>query len=381
MDQNKLSFPIISSQANDPCCGSSLAPPAREGERAGYVICRFVDGFIATDAGRVPRVATRLDWLDRTGLIRTRVGLFRDNYLIAPGLYCVGEPDYDSPVLVTANYKLTFDYLRRDIVSLSAWILVLDTRGVNVWCASAHKTFGTDELLSRIKATGLEKVVSHRRLIVPQLGAPGVDAMAVRKASGFEVLWGPLRTSDLARFLANSCQADSDMRRLTFTLSERLLLAPVELNMAIKPSLIVLAVMLVISGLGPEGFVPGQAWFRWLQFVLPAFLAGLLSGTILLAVMLPWLPFRPFYLKGFLVVAPLAGLVVHLFGSPFWPEILAQLLIALLVSSFFAMNFTGATPYASPSGVEKEMRSAIPVQVVMALVILSLWVASPFVLG
>src|SRR3972149_4169926 len=74
-------------------------------------------------------------------------GIGRDRCRVAPGLYALGAPGGDSPVLVTANYKLTFDVLRRDAAGLDAWILVLDTRGINVWCAAGEGTFGTEEAI------------------------------------------------------------------------------------------------------------------------------------------------------------------------------------------------------------------------------------------
>ncbi len=377
MAQNSLNIPVFQPEDESPCCSSSLLPPAGADERAGYKICRFVDGFIDSEGGRVPRVATRLGWFDRAGGVVVRLGLLREDYRISPGLYGVGNPGQESPVLVTANYKLTFDCLRRELSGQDVWVLVLDTRGVNVWCASAHRTFGTEELLQRIEKSDLGKVVSHRQLIVPQLGASGVDAQAIKSSSDFEVIWGPLRARDIPQFLGRSNKADASMRKLTFTMAERLVLAPVELAMAIKPALLILLVMLFVSGLGPGFFSLGGAWPRWLFFAR-AFLFGLLSGIVLVPALLPWLPFRPFYLKGILVALPTAGAVIFWFGSPVWPEVVAQVLICLTVSSFLAMNFTGATPYVSPSGVEKEMRCAIPVQIVMTLVALVLWVANPF---
>ncbi|MEN8134397.1 MAG: mercury methylation corrinoid protein HgcA [Thermodesulfobacteriota bacterium] len=377
MTQNLLNIPVFQPEDDSPCCGSSVAPPADVSERAGYTICRFVDGFVDTGAGLVPRVATHLTWRDRIGAAKVRLGAWRDSYLVSPGLYCVGDPGQESPVLVTANYKLTFDSLRRELSTQDVWILVLDTRGVNVWCASAHKTFGTDELLQRIETSELGKVVNHRRLIVPQLGASGVDAQAIKSASDFEVVWGPIRAGDIPQFLADANKADAAMRKLTFTLAERLVLAPVELAMTIKPTLLILVVMLVVSGLGPGFFSLGVAWPRWLFFAT-ALLVGLLSGVVLVPALLPWLPFRAFYLKGILVALPTAAGVIFWFGSSFWPEVVAQVLICLTASSYLAMNFTGATPYASPSGVEKEMRRAIPAQIVMTLVAVALWVANPF---
>ena len=65
---------------------------------------------------------------------------------------------------VTANYKLSFDALRSQLADLDAWILVLETNGINVWCAAGKGTFGTDELVHRIRECQLEKVVKTRNL-------------------------------------------------------------------------------------------------------------------------------------------------------------------------------------------------------------------------
>ena len=110
------------------------------------------------------------------GAVMVRWGINRDNYRVNPGLYAVGTPGQESDVFVTANYKLSFDALRKNLAGVNGWILVLDTKGVNVWCAAGKGTFGTKELVNRIKLVLLEKVVNHKRLILPQLGATGVAA-------------------------------------------------------------------------------------------------------------------------------------------------------------------------------------------------------------
>jgi hypothetical protein len=378
MVKNPSPIPIYQPRQDEvPCCGSAPAPPAGKNERPGYNICRYVRDFVDTPAGPVPRVSTELGLLDKVGAVAVRMGIMRDGYRVSPGLYCAGNPDRESPVLVTANYKLSFDSLRRELAGRDVWILVLDTRGINVWCASAHKTFGTGELLRVLEAGHLEKVVSHRRLVVPQLGASGIDGQAVKQASGFEVVWGPLRTGDLPRFLAASCKDVPGMRKLTFTMAERLVLAPVELVMALKPTLLILVAMFFVSGLGPGLFSLDQAWPRWLLFT-QAFLAGLLAGAVLVPTLLPWLPFRAFYLKGIFVALPVAGAIFLGNKTVFSLEMMALGLLCLAVSSYTAMNFTGATPYASPSGVEREMRRAIPIQTGLILTALVLWVAQPF---
>ena len=136
----------------------------------------------AAPGGDVSRVGTELTFTDRLGSAAARWGIGRMHYVVAPGLYRVGEPGPDAPVLVTANYKMSFDRLRCELGGLDAWILVLDTKGINVWCAAGKGTFGTDELVGRIAAVHLQERVSHRTLILPQLGAVGVAARVLRGA-------------------------------------------------------------------------------------------------------------------------------------------------------------------------------------------------------
>jgi len=156
-----------------------------------------VDSDIETAAGLVPRVGTKLTTADRWGAMRMRMGIGRMDYRVLPGLYAVGTPGAASPVLVTANYKLTFDILRAGLSGLDAWILVLDTHGVNVWCAAGKGTFSTEEV-DRVQEARLGELVRHRVLILPQLGAPGVAAHEVKRRCGFGVEYGPVRAQNHA---------------------------------------------------------------------------------------------------------------------------------------------------------------------------------------
>ena len=133
-----------------------------------------------------------------------RLGVRRGDHRVRPGsLRAWAARARSSPVFVTANYTLSFDALRSSLPGIDGYILVLDTHGINVWCAAGKGTFGTDELVRRIEATGLSDVVSHRRLILPQLGAPGVQAHEVRRRTGFRVEYGPVRAADLPAYLAS----------------------------------------------------------------------------------------------------------------------------------------------------------------------------------
>ena len=366
------------SPQDEVCCGSPPGPASPEFEKPGFALLDFVEDFVETPVGPVPRVKTAFKWPDYAGTLRVRLGINRDQYKIAPGLYCVGAPDSKAPVLVTANYKLTFDILRKALTSISAWILVLDTRGINVWCAAGKDLFSTDEVVGRVKRSELEKVVTHNQLILPQLAATGVAAHHVKKESGFKVIWGPVRAKDIRSFLTNGLKAEKSMRQVTFTTRDRMVLIPVELSHLPKPSLWILLTAFLISGIGTHVFSFSAAWVRGIMLII-AYAAGILAGAVTTPVLLPWIPGRSFALKGAILgILTGAGIValfrsnLHLFGG------LALILCTTAISSYLAMNFTGSTPFTSPSGVEKEMRKAIPLQTVALLLAIVAWVGSAF---
>ena len=326
----------------------------------------------------MPQVATRHDRHDRLGAFLTRLGPIRNHYTVVPGLYAVGTPTAEAPVLVTANYKLSFDALRFALTGLYAWLLVVDTRGVNVWCAAGKGTFSTEEIIHSVRQARLTDITSHRRLILPQLGATGVSAAGVRKGCGFSVVYGPIRTDDLPVFLKEGNTAGEAMRTATFPIKERLVLIPVELYLLLKPLALIMIAGLVISGVSPEIFSLSAAWQRGL-LLLVATVIGMVCGSVLVPALLPWLPGRQFWVKG-LWPGLLAGTALFLSTTapPAFLDQSALLLWIVAVSSFQAMNFTGCTPYTSPSGVEFEMRRGVPLQLLLVVTAMVLWLASPF---
>jgi acetyl-CoA decarbonylase/synthase complex subunit gamma len=326
----------------------------------------FVLGTISSDIGEVPRVGSELNWADKRGHYLVRWNIGRDHFTVEPGLYALGQPTGDSPVLVTANYKMSFDFLRRIMAGRSSWILVLDTKGVNVWCAAGKGTFGTEELIDRIQASRLQDVVSHRKLIVPQLGATGVAAFEVKKHSGFSVTYGPVMLQDLPAFLDNDCKASPEMRIKNFPLQERLVLIPVEIMQALQQGIPIILFFFLLAGLMGNGPFLQAAITHGLPPSL-ALLTGIAAGTIAVPLLLPWIPGRAFSLKGGLCGLILFALLFSstIFGTNYsLLEKISWLLITLTVSSWFGMAFTGASTYTSLNGVRKEMLRAMPVQFV-----------------
>ncbi|HEY8908674.1 MAG TPA: mercury methylation corrinoid protein HgcA [Desulfosporosinus sp.] len=309
---------------------------------------------------------------DIIGTWKARWGINRMNYKVEPGLYSLGKPDSNSPVLVSANYKMSFDRLRKELGGIDAWILVLDTKGINVWCAAGKGTFGTSELVNRLAIVQLEKVVSHRTLIVPQLGAPGVSAHEVLKYAGFKVLYGPVRAEDVKEFLNAGMKATAEMRTVKFSAYDRLVLTPVDLVGTFKLSLMIFGILFLLNllGIGPFGFVDFYAY-----------MGAVIVGCVITPVLLPWIPGRAFAWKGWLM-GFLWALFVNVLNGwnggttiPLYSIVraLGYLLMLPSVSAFYAMNFTGASTFTSFSGVLKEMRVAVPaivISIVLGIVLI-----------
>ncbi|HEX3000849.1 MAG TPA: mercury methylation corrinoid protein HgcA [Methanoregula sp.] len=330
------------------CCSCSPGPqgqpcscPAGE---TGTEEIRTTDSTI-TIANRLDHFLARWSWK-------------REAHRVEPGLYRLGHPTAESPVFASANYTLSFDALRSALAGIDAWILVLDTKGINVWCAAGKGTFGTAELVRRIGGSGLATVVSHRKIIVPQLGAPGISWPEVLRQSGFTVEYGPVRARDLPEYL-RSHKATPAMRRVEFPLSDRLVLTPVEFVASALPMVIAAVALWFLAG-------PVAAF---------AAVAAVLAGTILFPALLPYIPTKDFSTKGLILGTVIALPFAYVFGTnpvlPFWAAALAALAPLLLIPAavaYAALNFTGSTTFTSRTGVKKEIFRYVPVMAVMAVI-------------
>ena len=329
------------------CCAPAAAGAQPASVPADYpdMIRAIITGYMEVHGGRVPVVSTSWNRADRIGEIRSRLSNFRMSYIVPPGLYAVGTPGPESDVLVSANYKLSFDMLRRELKGRDLWILVIDTAGINVWCAAGEGTFGTEELSRRILAHGLGAIVTHRRLIVPQLGAPGVDAAEVKKRTGFRVYFGPVRAADLPAYLDAGRRAEPSMRAVKFGLLDRLVLTPMELIPVMKKLPVPALLLLAVLGLEPAGIIFSTAWTVGVPVLLMA-LAGIVAGAFMAPLLLPFMPSRSFAVKGFAAGIAVNALLVHgaglVPGGGMYLTAFTYLLFPVM-SSYLALQFTGAS--------------------------------------
>jgi hypothetical protein len=312
----------------------------------------YITGYLTVKERMIPVVSTRLSRRDVIGGWKVRWDIGRMKYTILPGLYAVGAPTAESPVLVSANYKLTFDRLRKELGGIDAWILILDTKGINVWCAAGKGTFGTRELEQKIMAVRLEDVVSHRTLVLPQLGATGVSGPEVRQATGWRVRYGPVLARDIPRFLSSGFAKDDEMRRVRFRLADRLAIAPAELAHA-WPIVLVAIGASALFALPPGG----QFLARWIALCLPL-VGAVVMGTLIFPALLPFLPFRAFSLKGAVLGA--LWTIAAAFAVRASPVGAASLfLMSAPVVSYLSMNFTGSSTFTCQPGAAMEVRRGI----------------------
>ena len=254
-------------------------------------------------------------------------------YATPPGLRRAGSPDRSSPVLVTCNYELTvrlvLDRLRED--GLDAWVLVAPTGGVNVWCAGGAGEFTEDSVISVLTTSGIEDLVDHRDLYLPQLAANGINIWSLRERTGWKARFGPADIKDLAGFLASGKpRTRPEDRLVTFGLRDRLVMGT---NLGFNVSL------LLIVPLAAASFLIDGLWWKTLALLFPL--------SVLSSVLVFWLPGKIGVQKGLslgvLAAAAFTAWAVYGLGVQPWP-LLGWIGWILLVAAFVGYDTPSWAP-------------------------------------
>lgn len=237
---------------------------------------------------RAFKTSVKLTAADTFSAVKLRFGIGRNRATIKSGLYYAGNPAKDSPILVTSNYRLTFDTVRRELHGLDVWILVIDTGGINVWCSAGKGTFNESAVAQQIKASNLACFAPEGTLILPQLSASGVNITSLRKASKYPTVFGPVYARDIKVFIQNGMKKNDTMKKVSFTLKERAVLIAVELVHIWKLATFFIAAASLLSIPFDTGFIE--------RYVLIAGFLGLslITGTVLVPLFLPFIPGRFF---------------------------------------------------------------------------------------
>lgn len=317
-------------------------------------------------SGKIPRavhVSTHLTWKDKAAAAALRSGIGRNKASIKSGLYYAGNPGKDSPVLVTSNYRLTFDAVRKELGGLDVWILVIDTGGINVWCAAGKGSFSASAVIKEIKSSQLSFFAPGGILILPQLSASGVNIMVIKRETSFKAVFGPVYARDLKEFIEGGMKKNRKMKKVTFTLKERAVLIPVELVHAWK----IIALFIPVSFMTALPF-DGVFLHRFIPMLI--FLEiSVINGAVLTPLLLPYIPGRFFAVKGLLVNLLWAVLFYLANISVVQNAVLSCISLVLLgtaAASYTAMNFTGCSTFTNQKGTELEVKRSFPLQITSA---------------
>jgi hypothetical protein len=245
-----------------------------------------------------------------------------------PGLYTVGDPTADSPVLVTGNFRLTVYRLLQALENrVDVWALIVDSSGINVWCAAGGGFLTADKVISALDACRVRDRIHHADLILPQLAAAGVDGWRIREQTGWEIHWGPIRAEDLPAYLENGGEKTEAMRTIRFPLPERLEMVSGTLGLYFILLMIPLALF-------------------WRHLVLPASIA-LIGLSYFYAIFLPWLPGKDGLLKSIpLALLAVGGVVAYslLWDSVPVEDLFDRMLGIAALSVFVSSEFQGMSP-------------------------------------
>ena len=190
------------------------------------------------------------------------------------GLSKIGNPDRNSPVFLTCNYHLTVERVKRVLKGIDAYLLVANSRGINVWCAATGGLFTNHNVISVLKVSGIEELVDHRNIMLPQLAATGVEADVIKKKTGWKVIWGPVYAKDIPAFIRNKLKKTPKMREVEFPLRQRIEMAlawafPISIILALIMiplwHEVISAVIFLVWGLSFLMFVSFPLYSQWLS--------------------------------------------------------------------------------------------------------------------
>ncbi len=160
--------------------------------------------FVAKYAGII--VLSDLQGESLFPLLVERLNIYTDPQrpmMMQQGIYPIGNPTEDSPVLVTTNFSLTYFIVSGEIESsrVPSWLLVMDTEGLSVLTAWAAGKFVGDAIGAFIKKSGITEKVKHRKVVIPGAVAAVSGDLEEELGAGWEVKIGPREAAHIPAYL------------------------------------------------------------------------------------------------------------------------------------------------------------------------------------
>ena len=292
---------------------------------------------------------------------------FRRTYAIEPGLYFSGnEYDLNAPLIVTANYHLTVFMLLRRLRGNNVRILIIDTDGINVWCAAGKGQFSNSEIQKQLTryAKHLNPDDEKIEIIIPKLAFSGVNLRELRKANIKPVI-GPIHAHEISAFLKNPTGNQNNPYRVHFTFSERFFTWLPGLMQYLYHTLLIFVFLWVLELIwdiqAPRGIIPLVA----------------VMGTAY-PLLFPWIPGTRFAVKGLslALVISLGYIFASINGFFTYPGILPVILFIFSSGLFIALSYTGNSAVSNYSKVRKEIATFLVPTVVLfiASLVSFIWV-------
>jgi acetyl-CoA decarbonylase/synthase complex subunit gamma len=138
-------------------------------------------------------------------LLLERLNIFTDPQrpmTVTQGIYEIGGPDENSPVLVTTNFSLTYFIVSGEVEGsrIPSWLLVMDTEGLSVMTAWAAGKFAGDVVGMFVKKCGIADKVAHKKIIIPGYAA-AISGDMEEELPDWKVVIGPRDASLIPKFL------------------------------------------------------------------------------------------------------------------------------------------------------------------------------------
>ena len=138
-------------------------------------------------------------------LLLERLNIYTDPQrpmTVTEGIYEVGNPDENSPILVTTNFALTYFIVSGEIEGskVPTWLLIKDSEGLSVMTAWAAGKFSGDDVGVFVKKSGIEDKVKHKELIIPGYSA-AIAGDVEEELPGWTITVGPREAAHIPAFL------------------------------------------------------------------------------------------------------------------------------------------------------------------------------------
>ena len=138
-------------------------------------------------------------------LLLERLNIFTDPQrpmTVTQGIYEIGEPGKDSPVLITTNFSLTYFIVSGEIEGsrIPSWLLIMDTEGLSVMTAWAAGKFSGDAVGMFVKKCGIADKIAHKKIIIPGYAA-AISGEMEEELPDWEIMIGPRDASLIPKFL------------------------------------------------------------------------------------------------------------------------------------------------------------------------------------